>query len=114
MARSGPGLVIEGPPGTGKSQTIVNMVADGIGRKKSILIICQKQAALDVVCKRLHREGLGERLVMVTDVSKDRRPVIQAVREQVEVDPGQRRARQILAARAQRRWSTASDASKKA
>jgi hypothetical protein len=84
MARSGPGLVIEGPPGTGKSQTIVNMVADGIGRKKSILIICQKQAALDVVCKRLYREGLGERLVMVTDVGKDRRTVIQAVREQVE------------------------------
>jgi hypothetical protein len=84
MARNGPGLVIEGPPGTGKSQTIVNMVSDGIGRKKSILIVCQKQAALDVVCKRLHREGLGERLVMVTDVSKDRRPVIQAVREQVE------------------------------
>ena len=84
MARNGPGLVIEGPPGTGKSQTIVNMVADAIGRKKSILIICQKQAALDVVCKRLQREGLGNRLVMVTDLSKDRRPVIQAVREQVE------------------------------
>jgi primosomal replication protein N'' len=84
MARNGAGLVIEGPPGTGKSQTIVNMVADAIGRKKSILIICQKQAALDVVCKRLHREGLGDRLVMVTDLSKDRRPVIQAVREQVE------------------------------
>jgi hypothetical protein len=83
QARNGPGLVIEGPPGTGKSQTIVNMVADAIGRKKSILIICQKQAALDVVCKRLQREGLQDRLVMVTDLSKDRRPVIQAVRDQV-------------------------------
>src|SRR5215831_16096048 len=45
MARNGHGLVIEGPPGTGKSQTILNTVADTIGRKKSILIICQKQAA---------------------------------------------------------------------
>ena len=84
MAGTGPGLVIEGPPGTGKSQTIVNMVADAIGRKKSILIICQKQAALDVVRKRLQREGLGDRLVMVTDLTKDRRPIIQTVREQVE------------------------------
>jgi hypothetical protein len=84
MARKGPGLVIEGPPGTGKSQTIVNLVADAIGTKRSLLIICQKQAALDVVCKRLHREGLGERLLMVTDLSKDRRPVIESVRNQVE------------------------------
>jgi primosomal replication protein N'' len=84
QARSGPGLVIEGPPGTGKSQTIVNMVADTIGRKKSILIICQKQAALDVVCKRLQREGLADRLVMVTDLVKDRRPIIEAIRVQVE------------------------------
>ncbi|MEQ1611437.1 MAG: AAA domain-containing protein [Hyphomicrobiaceae bacterium] len=84
QARCGPGLVIEGPPGTGKSQTIVNMVADAIGRKKSILIICQKQAALDVVCKRLQREGLDDRLVMVSDLVKDRRPVIEAIRVQVE------------------------------
>lgn len=83
MARNAPGLVIEGPPGTGKSQTIVNLVADAIGAKRSLLIICQKQAALDVVCKRLQREGLGERLVMVTDLSKDRRPVIESVRNQV-------------------------------
>ena len=74
MARNAPGLVIEGPPGTGKSQTIVNLVADAIGTNRSLLIICQKQAALDLVCKRLQREGLGERLVMVNDLSKDRRP----------------------------------------
>ena len=84
QARSWPGVVIEGPPGTGKSQTIVNMVADAIGRKKSILIICQKQAALDVVCKRLQREGLEDRLVMVTDLVRNRRPVIEAIRVQVQ------------------------------
>jgi len=84
QARSGAGLVIEGPPGTGKSQTIVNMVADAIGRKKTILIICQKQAALDVVCKRLQREGLESRLALVTDLKRDKRRVIQAVRDQVE------------------------------
>ncbi len=83
-ARDGRGLLIEGPPGTGKSQTIVNMVADAIGRGKSLLIVCQKQAALDVVHKRLEAEGLGDRIVMVSDVNKDRLRVIRAVREQIE------------------------------
>lgn len=76
-ARSGQGLVIEGPPGTGKSQTIVNLVADAIGRKKSLLLVCQKQAALDVVHKRLEREGLADRVVMVTDPTKDRRAILE-------------------------------------
>ncbi|RWB93114.1 MAG: DUF4011 domain-containing protein [Mesorhizobium sp.] len=83
-ARDGPGLVVEGPPGTGKSQTIVNMVADAIGRQKSLLIVCQKQAALEVVRKRLEAEGLGGRIVMINDVNKDRQPTIRAVREQLE------------------------------
>jgi len=83
-ARGGRGLLVEGPPGTGKSQTIVNMVADAIGTGRSLLVVCQKQAALEVVNKRLHAAGLGERIVMVNDVNKDREPVIRAVREQLE------------------------------
>lgn len=83
-ARGAPGLLIEGPPGTGKSQTIVNMVADAIGRKKSLLVVCQKQAALEVVKKRLEAEGLGERIVMISDMNRDREPTIRAVREQLE------------------------------
>lgn len=84
QARQEPGLLIEGPPGTGKSQTIVNMVADAIGRGKSLLIVCQKHAALEVVHKRLVAEGLGDRIIMVNDVNKDREPTIRAVREQLD------------------------------
>ncbi len=83
-ARTGRGLLVEGPPGTGKSQTIVNMVADAIGTGRSLLIVCQKQAALEVVYKRLEAEGLGDRIVMVNDVNKDREPVIRAIREQLD------------------------------
>ncbi|MCP4069682.1 MAG: DUF4011 domain-containing protein [Phycisphaeraceae bacterium] len=83
-ARQGRGLLVEGPPGTGKSQTIVNMVADAIGTGRSLLVVCQKQSALEVVHKRLEASGLGERVVMVNDVNKDREPVIRAVREQLE------------------------------
>ena len=68
QARVSPGLVVEGPPGTGKSQTIVNMVADTIGRGSSVLIVCQQQPALDVVRKRLEAEGFGSRVVMITRI----------------------------------------------
>ncbi|TQM03689.1 superfamily I DNA and/or RNA helicase [Pseudoxanthomonas sp. 3HH-4] len=84
QARQAPGLLIEGPPGTGKSQTIVNMVADAIGRHQSLLIVCQKHAALEVVHKRLVAEGLGSRVVMLDDVNRDRERVIRGVREQLE------------------------------
>ncbi len=83
-ARGGAGLVIEGPPGTGKSQTIVNLVADAIGRKNSLLLVCQKQAALDVVHKRLEREGLGGRIIMVKDPTKDRRAILEQIRSQID------------------------------
>lgn len=84
QARAAPGLLVEGPPGTGKSQTIVNMVGDAIGQGRSVLIVCQKHAALEVVHKRLVAEDLGDRIVMVNDVNKDRLPIIRAVREQLE------------------------------
>ena len=106
-SRYAPGLLIEGPPGTGKSQTITNIVSDAIGRKKSLLIVCQKQAALDVVKKRLDAEGLEDRIVLVTDVNQDRGPIIQAVRDQLEAlqdnPPSDRwkRERQNLATRIQ-------------
>lgn len=107
QARQAPGLLIEGPPGTGKSQTIVNMVGDAIGRRQSLLIVCQKHAALEVVHKRLVAEGLGDRIIMVNDVNKDRTSVIKAVRAQVEAlyrrasDPcvAVRRNRENVAAR---------------
>jgi primosomal replication protein N'' len=106
-ARQPPGLVIEGPPGTGKSQTIVNMVADAIGRGKSLLVICQKQAAIDVVRKRLEKERLGDRFVIITDAIRDREAIVGSIRSQVEAlhnrpvggAPAWRRDRERLAAR---------------
>ena len=83
-ARQAPGLVVQGPPGTGKSQTIVNVVCDAIGRGERVLIVCQKLAALDVVRKRLEAEGLAERLFFLKDAVSDRRPALQALREQLE------------------------------
>ena len=82
-ARKAPGLLVHGPPGTGKSQTIVNLVADSIGHRKSVLIVCQKLPALEVVRKRLVAGNLGDRIVMITNVTSDRMPLLREVRDQL-------------------------------
>lgn len=53
-------LVIEGPPGTGKSQTITNVIAAAIGAGRSVLFLAEKQSALEVVKRRMDSAGLGE------------------------------------------------------
>lgn len=56
----GKNLVVEGPPGTGKSQTISNMIAALLAEGKSVLFVSEKLAALEVVFKRLSVVGLED------------------------------------------------------
>jgi len=58
-AHEGRTFVLEGPPGTGKSQTITNLVAHCLGHGKRVLFVSEKMAALKVVHKRLSDNGLG-------------------------------------------------------
>ncbi len=58
-ARAGRSFVLEGPPGTGKSQTITNIIADQMAQGRSVLFVAAKGAALDVVRTRLDEAGLG-------------------------------------------------------
>lgn len=58
-ALKGDNLVIEGPPGTGKSQTIMNLIAAAMCLGKKVLFVAEKMAALEVVKKRLDDAGLG-------------------------------------------------------
>ena len=59
-ALKGKNLVIEGPPGTGKSQTITNLIATALTQGKTVLFVSDKLAALEVVKRRLDNAGLGE------------------------------------------------------
>lgn len=58
-ALAGRTLVLEGPPGTGKSQTIANLLAGAIATGKRVLFVAEKRAALDVVRSRVDAVGLG-------------------------------------------------------
>lgn len=60
LAGAGRTFVLEGPPGTGKSQTITNLIAHTMAQGKSVLFVAEKQAALDVVQRRLDKIGLGD------------------------------------------------------
>jgi very-short-patch-repair endonuclease len=55
----GKNRVIEGPPGTGKSQTITNLIAAALQEGKKVLFVAEKLAALEVVKSRLKLAGLG-------------------------------------------------------
>jgi len=79
ITKSGRNLVIKGPPGTGKSQTIANIIADAIGNKKSVLFVSQKIAALDVVYDRLKNVGLGEFCLEIHSRSSNKKHILEQI-----------------------------------
>lgn len=80
------GIVIDGPPGTGKSQTIANLIAAALSEGKSVLFVSQKMAALDVVSKKLDDAGLGDFCVRLH--SKDARVLdfVAGLRRRLDLD----------------------------
>src|SRR6266540_4365796 len=56
----GADLVVEGPPGTGKSQTIANLIATLAARGQRVLFVAEKRAAIDAVLDRLRHAGLAD------------------------------------------------------
>ena len=60
LSQTGKSFVLHGPPGTGKSQTITNIIANALNEGKRVLFVAEKQAALSVVKKRLDGIGVGD------------------------------------------------------
>src|ERR1700730_4575475 len=58
--RAGHNLVVRGPPGTGKSQTITNIIAAAVHDGQSVLFVAAQTAALNVVYERLDKVGLDD------------------------------------------------------
>lgn len=76
-AQSSECTVVRGPPGTGKSQVIVNLIANALANEKKVLVVCQKRAALDVVFQRLNKVGLSKYVTLLHDPINDRAEVYQ-------------------------------------
>lgn len=77
-------LVIHGPPGTGKSQTISNIIADALGRNKKVLFVSAKMAALNVVYERLKKEGLGEFCLEAHGIKAGKLKIIEDLKKTLE------------------------------
>jgi very-short-patch-repair endonuclease len=75
--RKGRNLVVKGPPGTGKSQTITNIIASAVHDGKSVLFVAEKMAALDVVHSRLVHAGLRDVCLELHSRSANKRLVVQ-------------------------------------
>lgn len=72
-AAEGRDFVIVGPPGTGKSQTIANMIANCLAVGKTVLFVAEKTAALSVVYRRLREHGLGDHCLELHSNKADRK-----------------------------------------
>lgn len=84
MAQTAPVLVMHGPPGTGKSQTIVNIIGNHLARGERLLFVCDKRTALDVVKYRLEAIGLGSLCGVIHDPQRDRRDFYMGLRSVIE------------------------------
>ncbi len=68
---TGKSLMVQGPPGTGKSQLIVNLIAASAASGKSVLVVCQKKVALQVVYERLDQLGISRHAALWADFRND-------------------------------------------
>jgi len=83
----GANLVIDGPPGTGKSQTIANMIAELLAGGKTVLFVSEKTAALDVVKRRLDRCGLGDFCLELHSAKSNKKSVLAELGRCLELAP---------------------------
>lgn len=86
-ARDGKSFVMDGPPGTGKSQTIANIIAELMAQGKSVLFVSEKAAALDVVHERLANRGLGPFLLELHSHKATRKEVVRALDDELGRQP---------------------------
>lgn len=83
-ALAGKNLVIEGPPGTGKSQTITNLIAAALGQGKKVLFVAEKLAALEVVKKRLDAAGLGDFCLELHSTKIQKKSVLGSIKKRLD------------------------------
>lgn len=91
---SGENVALEGPPGSGKSQTIVNAIASALHSGKRVLFVAQKMTALDVVYARLQALGLSNFVLPLVGAKGDTQAFYEALEDRMEM--GRKRSPQQL------------------
>ncbi len=78
---SGNSLVIKGPPGTGKSQTIVNIIATMVAQGKKVLFVSEKKQAGQVVYNRLKSNKLSSLCWLIHDAKEDKKMIHESLKK---------------------------------
>ncbi|MHA1820726.1 MAG: DUF4011 domain-containing protein, partial [Promethearchaeota archaeon] len=88
-AKKGASMVIRGPPGTGKSQAISNIIAECLAVGKKVLFVSEKMAALEVVKKRLDKCGVGEFCLVLHSQQENKNDVLKQIQRSLgnELNP---------------------------
>ncbi|MBI5361241.1 MAG: DUF3320 domain-containing protein [Planctomycetes bacterium] len=84
-AKNNCSFVIEGPPGTGKSQTISNIISESLAAGKKVLFVSEKMAALEVVKSRLEKTGLGDFCLELHSKNTNKARVIKELAKTLEL-----------------------------
>ena len=79
-------FVMHGPPGTGKSQTITNMITNALFQGKTVLFVAEKRAALEVVQNRLEKVGIGNHCLELHSNKSEKGAVLDQLRRAVTPD----------------------------
>lgn len=77
-------ILIQGPPGTGKSQTLTAVLINALENSKKTIVVCEKRTALEVLHNALIERGLNYHCVLIRDIVKDRKTVVDSVRDRVD------------------------------
>ena len=86
LTNHGCNLQVEGPPGTGKSQTIANIISNALYRGRKVLLVCDKKAAIVQVEERLAKSGLNPALLNLHDEDLDKREFLRQAVERFPAD----------------------------
>jgi hypothetical protein len=81
----GKNLAIKGPPGTGKSQTITNVIAAALASAKTVLFVAEKMAALNVVKDRLEKAGLGLFCLELHSTKSRKKDLLQSLEKRLDI-----------------------------
>lgn len=87
LSQKGISFVMQGPPGTGKSQTITNIIAQGLADGKRILFVSEKAAALEVVHKRLSEVHLDDFCLALHSYKANKKDVLEELGKCLELRP---------------------------
>ncbi len=85
VIKQGDHIIIDGPPGTGKSQTISNAIAELLAAGKTVLFVSEKAAALEVVKKRLDQNKLGDFCLELHSSKTNKKDVLKNLGKSLEL-----------------------------